>query len=100
MNQESVSYQDSYHIQYKIIGHISNHSFSSSDNYMDELTAAGVFMYQATNEQKYLDDAESNFGRGLSDGIEWNNKGSAAAVSMHEFVYSSVQRYSMSSLCL
>lgn len=47
---------------------------------MDELTVAGVWLYRATGDNTYLQNAEQAYGRGLPDGLEWNNKGSAAAV--------------------
>jgi len=53
----------------------------SSDGYQDELAVAGVWLYRVTKEQQYLDNAVAAYNTGLTNGIEWNNKGTAAEVS-------------------
>jgi len=53
----------------------------SSDNDLDELSAAAAWMYRATNETQYLTDAEKFYPNGTAWGFNWNDDHVGAAVS-------------------
>ena len=56
----------------------------------DELSAAAAWLYKATNDHQYLEEAEANYPRGTSWSFYWNDANAGAAVSGWETNYSSV----------
>jgi len=47
----------------------------------DELSAAAAWLYKATNDHQYLEEAEANYPRGTSWSFYWNDANAGAAVS-------------------
>lgn len=62
--------------------------YFSSDNYKDELVLAAAWLYRATGDKKYLNDAVKlydQFGLNwVSHTFDWNNKFPAAQVMLYK----------------
>ncbi|XP_064612033.1 endoglucanase E-4-like [Liolophura sinensis] len=61
--------------------------FYESDGYIDELTWAGAWLYKATGEQKYLDEAQANYRLGASGpawALDWDSKEAGAQLLLYE----------------
>lgn len=56
--------------------------FSRSVDYNDELAWAGAWLYKATNETKYLTQAETYYVTGASWGQSWDDK--TAGCQVHQ----------------
>jgi len=68
-------------------------SYRSSD-YKDELVWAAVWLYRATNDNTYLNTAESlynEFGLGSENGLDWDGKVSGVQVRyVKEFTFTTL----------
>ncbi|XP_045161145.2 endoglucanase E-4-like isoform X2 [Mercenaria mercenaria] len=58
--------------------------FYSSSGEKDEVATAAAWMYKATQEDKYLNDAKSLYPAGTPWGFAWNDANSGAALLLYE----------------
>ncbi|CAL1529413.1 unnamed protein product [Lymnaea stagnalis] len=58
--------------------------FYSSNNFTDELCWGSLWLYQATNDQKYLDEAEKTLDADPAWGMSWDDKTIANQVLLYK----------------
>ncbi|KAL3861575.1 hypothetical protein ACJMK2_007601 [Sinanodonta woodiana] len=67
-------------------------SVSKSNDYVDDLCWAGIWLYQATKEAKYLHDAETHYQPGSAWGLSWDDKQAGCFALLYKFTHNNTYK--------
>ncbi|KAK3104432.1 hypothetical protein FSP39_001893 [Pinctada imbricata] len=82
-NAEKINeFAESFHGRYSDSLTTGNSNYKSS-SYHDELSWAGAWLYRATNQSKYLQQAETYYKQGTSWAMSWDDKSTGVAILLH-----------------